>query len=57
MPDLDAATFFGGVVGGRTLLALGLVVCLLGLAFGLISYVTLRRRPLPLSLWASSPMR
>ncbi len=46
LPDLDAATFFGGVVGGRTLLALGLVVCLLGLAFGLISYVTLRRLPL-----------
>lgn len=45
LPDLDSATFFGGVVGGRALLALGLVVCLAGLTFGLVSYVKLRRLP------------
>lgn len=45
LPDLDTATFFGGVIGGRALLALGLLVCLAGLAFGLVSYVKLRRLP------------
>ncbi len=45
LPDLSAATFFGGIVDGHTLLLLGLVVCLGGLGFGLASYVALRRLP------------
>ncbi len=50
LPDLDAATFFGGAVGGRALLAVGLVVCLFGLAFGLLSYMQLRKLPIHRSL-------
>lgn len=45
LPDLGAATFFNGAVSGVALLAIGLVVCLGGLVFGLSSYVQLRRLP------------
>lgn len=44
LPDLGAVTVLGGV-SGRLLLSLGLVVCVLGLAFGVASYVQLRRLP------------
>src|SRR5829696_6883450 len=44
LPDLDQAVFFGDV-GGRTLLMAGLVVCALGLAFGLGMYKHLRDLP------------
>jgi K(+)-stimulated pyrophosphate-energized sodium pump len=44
LPDLDQAVFFGGI-GGRTLLMGGLVVCALGLAFGLGMYNHLRNLP------------
>ncbi len=37
LPDLSAATFLGGTVNGTTLLLIGLVVCVGGLAFGLTS--------------------
>ncbi|WP_309224350.1 sodium-translocating pyrophosphatase [Propioniciclava sp. MC1683] len=45
LPDLGAATFLGGMVNGRLLLFIGLVVCLGGLAFGLASYVQLKQLP------------
>ncbi|MGE5648548.1 MAG: sodium-translocating pyrophosphatase [Acidobacteriota bacterium] len=41
LPDLDSASFLGGI-GGRTLLMGGLVVSALGLIFGLIIFVRLR---------------
>ncbi len=41
LPDLGQATFLGGI-NGRTLLLLGLVVCALGLAFGLVIYTQLK---------------
>ncbi len=44
LPDLGAVTVLGGV-SGRLLLGLGLVVCLLGLGFGVATYVHLRRLP------------
>jgi len=44
LPDLDTATFFGGT-GGRTLLLWGLLVCGLGLLFGLWNYTRLRKMP------------
>jgi K(+)-stimulated pyrophosphate-energized sodium pump len=44
LPDLDQATFLDGI-GGRTLLMSGLVVCLLGLAFGLVAYTQLKNLP------------
>jgi K(+)-stimulated pyrophosphate-energized sodium pump len=44
LPDLDQATFFGGV-GGRTLLMTGLLVCALGMLFGLMMYTRLKNLP------------
>jgi K(+)-stimulated pyrophosphate-energized sodium pump len=44
LPDLGAVTVMGGV-SGRALLGVGLLVCVLGLAFGAGSYVQLRRLP------------
>ena len=44
LPDLSSVTVMGGV-SGRLLLGLGLVVCLLGLGFGLLAFVQLRRLP------------
>jgi K(+)-stimulated pyrophosphate-energized sodium pump len=41
LPDLGRVTFLGGLPG-RTLLSGGLVVCLLGLAFGLVIYRQLK---------------
>ncbi|MEN0128064.1 MAG: sodium-translocating pyrophosphatase [Brevundimonas sp.] len=49
LPDLGSVTTVGGG-SGRALLAVGLVVCLLGLAFGLYSFVALRRMPVHSSM-------
>ena len=49
LPDLDQATFLGGI-GGRTLLMTGLVVCALGLAFGLAMFTHLRNLPVHRSM-------
>src|SRR5437667_321112 len=43
LPDLNQATFFG--MGGRALLLWGLVICALGLLFGLAQYTQLRNLP------------
>jgi K(+)-stimulated pyrophosphate-energized sodium pump len=40
LPNLDSARFFG--MGGRSLLMIGLGVCVLGLIFGLVIYVQLK---------------
>ncbi len=44
LPDLADVTFFGGIDGHRLLLA-GIVVCLLGLGFGLAIYMNLKKMP------------
>jgi len=44
LPDLGHATFFGGI-GGRPLLMGGIVVSILGLAFGLVIYTQLKSLP------------
>jgi K(+)-stimulated pyrophosphate-energized sodium pump len=49
LPDLDLATFLGGI-GGRTLLMSGLVVCGLGLAFGLAMFMHLKNLPVHKSM-------
>ena len=41
LPNLDSVQFFG--MGGRSLLMAGLVVCLLGLAFGLVVFSQVKR--------------
>jgi len=49
LPDLSQATFLGGI-GGRALLKWGLVVCALGLLFGLAIYAQLRNLPVHKSM-------
>jgi len=44
LPDLSSASFLGGI-GGRALLLWGLVVCALGLLFGLMIYTQLKNLP------------
>ena len=44
LPDLSQVTFFGGM-DGHTLLLTGLVVCVLGLVFGLAIYMNLKKLP------------
>jgi len=41
LPNLDSATFLGGI-GGRSLLMFGLVFCVLGMIFGLVIYMRLK---------------
>jgi K(+)-stimulated pyrophosphate-energized sodium pump len=43
LPDLNSVQFMGG--GGRTLLMAGILVCILGLVFGLIIYKQLENLP------------
>jgi K(+)-stimulated pyrophosphate-energized sodium pump len=44
IPDLNQATFLGGI-GGHTLLTCGLIVCALGLIFGMVIYHRLKNLP------------
>ena len=48
IPDLNQEEFFG--MGGRTLLMFGLIVCALGLLFGLVIYGQLKRLPVHASM-------
>jgi K(+)-stimulated pyrophosphate-energized sodium pump len=48
LPDLDSVQFFG--MGGRSLLMAGLVVCLLGLAFGLVVFSQVKKLPVHKSM-------
>ena len=43
LPNLRSVSFFG--IDGWTLLALGLVICVAGLAFGFLQYNTLKNLP------------
>jgi K(+)-stimulated pyrophosphate-energized sodium pump len=49
LPDLNSATFVGGI-GGATLLYLGLIVSAAGLAFGLMVYSQLKAMPVHKSM-------
>src|SRR5579864_1293903 len=49
LPDLDSAQFLGGI-GGHNLLMGGLVVCVLGLLFGLSIFLRLRNMPVHQSM-------
>ena len=49
LPDLNSATFLGGI-GGRTLLTGGMFVCVLGFIFGLLIYTRLRNMPVHSSM-------
>src|SRR5690242_20302864 len=45
IPDLNSARFLGGHIGGLTLLSWGLLICGLGLVFGLLMYRHLKHLP------------
>jgi K(+)-stimulated pyrophosphate-energized sodium pump len=49
LPDLNSATFLGGI-GGRTLLMFGLIFCALGMIFGLVIYNRLKNMPVHKSM-------
>jgi len=49
-PDLSVVSYFGGAISGRALLALGFVVCLAGLIFGLVTFLRLRNLPVHKSM-------
>jgi len=49
LPDLNRATFLG-TTSGRSLLMWGLIVCGLGLLFGLMTYTQLRKLPVHKSM-------
>jgi len=44
LPDLDQVTFLNGI-NGHNLLLFGIVICVLGLGFGLAMYMNLQRMP------------
>ena len=48
LPDLGQMSFYG--INARTLLMVGLLVCLLGLAFGLYNYIRLKNLPVHKSM-------
>jgi len=39
LPDLTTISFLGGALQGITILNVGLVICLIGMIFGIIQYV------------------
>ncbi|HEY4329518.1 MAG TPA: hypothetical protein VGN88_07265, partial [Phycisphaerae bacterium] len=43
LPDLNSASFFHDAIGGRTLLTYGLIVCVVGVVFGLVIYMRLKK--------------
>jgi K(+)-stimulated pyrophosphate-energized sodium pump len=45
LPDLADVTFFNGSIDGHRLLMAGLVVCMLGLLFGMAMYMNLKKLP------------
>ncbi|HNE21445.1 MAG TPA: sodium/proton-translocating pyrophosphatase, partial [Turneriella sp.] len=44
IPDLASKTFFGSL-DGRTLLMIGLATCVLGLIFGLVEFIRVKKLP------------
>ena len=45
LPDLTQVTFFGGSLGGTTILNFGLLICLIGLGFGFMQYSQTKNLP------------
>ena len=50
IPDLNMARFFNDAIGGHTLLTYGLIVCALGVIFGMVVYVRLKNLPVHSSM-------
>ncbi|HYP01511.1 MAG TPA: sodium-translocating pyrophosphatase [Pyrinomonadaceae bacterium] len=45
LPDLSRVEFLGGAIDGHNLLLIGIAVCVLGLLFGLMIYMQLKKLP------------
>ena len=45
LPDLSDVSFFGNSINGHNLLMIGIVICMLGLLFGLAMYMNLKKLP------------
>lgn len=45
LPDLTQVSFMGGTLAGLTILNLGLLICLVGMAFGIMQYVQTKNLP------------
>jgi K(+)-stimulated pyrophosphate-energized sodium pump len=45
LPRLDQVSFFNGAIDGHKLLLIGILFCLLGLAFGMVIYMRLKNLP------------
>jgi K(+)-stimulated pyrophosphate-energized sodium pump len=45
LPDLTQITFLGGSLAGMTILNVGLIICLIGMAFGILQYVQTKNLP------------
>ncbi|PKN06037.1 MAG: sodium-translocating pyrophosphatase, partial [Deltaproteobacteria bacterium HGW-Deltaproteobacteria-7] len=45
LPDLTQVSFLGGALGGLTILNAGLIICLIGMAFGIMQYVQTKNLP------------
>ncbi|MFA5757608.1 MAG: hypothetical protein WC883_10835, partial [Smithellaceae bacterium] len=45
LPDLAQVTFVGGTLSGMTILNIGLFICLIGMAFGVMQYVQTKNLP------------
>lgn len=56
LPDLGQTRFLGGALTGRTLLMIGLLICVGGLAFGLVFFRQLRALPVHRSMLAISEL-
>ncbi|MBA4119586.1 MAG: sodium-translocating pyrophosphatase [Isosphaera sp.] len=50
LPDLNSVAFFGGAIGGQTLLYSGFLISGLGLVFGLVIYGQLKNLPVHQSM-------
>jgi K(+)-stimulated pyrophosphate-energized sodium pump len=45
LPDLTQIVFLNGALGGMTILNVGLIICLVGMAFGILQYVQTKNLP------------
>jgi len=45
LPDLTQVSFMGGTLAGLTILNVGLIICLIGMAFGIMQYVQTKNLP------------
>ena len=45
LPDLSDVSFFGNSINGHNLLMIGILICMLGLLFGLAMYMNLKKLP------------